>query len=348
MRFSILRISTSVLVAGLAMEVCARVEDTMTHGAPFWGIYTQDLLYDRPGPDFEGVPGARYLKWSMNSLGYRGPEPVAGALRVVCIGASETFGLSEPENEEWPRQLETALQVRLGPGQPVTVINAAYPGSNLRTHIHQAPRVLQKAKPDLAVIYTSVAAYVDASSYEVLKAAPLPRIQFRLLAKVQELRRKVVPLWLMTPLRNVSVERSLRGREDQVTSRIKPQHVDLFTADLNRLLDIYQAENVPVLLVTHATYFGRQARSADQAMLTAWRLFYPTLREEGFVDMEMQLNERMRRVAAERGVAVADAAARMPAGAAYFTDFVHFTSAGAREMGRIVATEASSLLMKRR
>lgn len=347
MRFSILRILTSVLAAGLTMEFCARVEDTITHGAPFWGIYTQDMLYDRPGPDFEGVPGARYLKWHMNSLGYRGPEPAAGALRVVCIGASETFGLSEPENEEWPRQLETALRARFGPERPVTVVNAAYPGSNLRTHIHQAPRVLRQAKPDLAVIYTSVAAYVDASSYEVLKAAPLPRMQFRLLAKTQELRRKVVPLWLMTPLRQLSIERSLRGREDQVTNRIRPEHVDLFTADLNRLLDIYQAKNVPVLLVTHATYFGRQARSEDQSMLTAWRLFYPTLREEGFVDMEAQLNERMRQVAAERGVAVADAAAQMPAGAAYFTDFVHFTTAGAREMGRIVAAEASSLLERR-
>lgn len=344
MPFSLLRVLTSLLAAGLAMEMCARLEDTLTQGAPFWGVYHQNMLYDRPGPGFEGVPGARYLKWRLNSLGYRGPEPREDALRVVCIGASETFGLHEPENGEWPRQLERALQARPELPRPVTVINAAYPGSNLRTHIHQAPQILRKARPDLAIVYTSPAAYIDSSSYQVLKAAPLPRLQSRLAEKARELRRKLVPHSLMTPLRRMSIAIALRGREDSVTSQIRPENADLFTADLNQLLDLYQAHGVPVLLVTHATYFGLQARPEDQPLLTAWRLFYPTLREEGFTGMEAQLNERMRRVAAARGVPLVDAAARMPAGPAYFSDFVHFTAAGAAEMGRIVAAGAAPLL----
>jgi hypothetical protein len=42
------------------------------------------------------IPNARYEKWEINSLGFRGKEidleKKEGQIRIVCLGVSETFG----------------------------------------------------------------------------------------------------------------------------------------------------------------------------------------------------------------------------------------------------------------
>jgi lysophospholipase L1-like esterase len=332
MAIPILRIVTSIAAALATLEVCARLEDTLTQGAPLLGPYHQNILYDKPGADFHGIPGARYLKWRLNSLGYRGPEPRAGARRVAAVGASETFGLYESPGGEWPRQLDERVAA-LG----ATVINTAYPGSNLKTHLHQAPRMVELAKPDLIVLYTSVAAYIHRDYYGVLKAGAAPSREIRIVSKSKDLFRRTIPGEWMLPLRRRQIEAAMRGRENEITGRIPPENVELFEQDLRRLLDFYASRNLAVVLVTHANRFGAAVAPEEQQMLTAWRQAYPMLREEGFLDMERQLNDRMRKVAAERGMPLVDAAARMPAGPRYFADFVHFTDEGAAALAGLVA-----------
>lgn len=333
----IFRIFTCLLTAILTLEVCARLEDTLTKEAPLLGPYHQNILYDRPGPDFQGVPGARYLKWRLNSLGYRGPEPRPGAQRVACVGASETFGLYESEGMEWPRQLEGQLEgLSRGKGS-WTVVNTAYPGSNLRTHLHQAPRMLAAVKPEVIVLYTSVAAYIHADYYGVLKAGAPPEREMRLVSKATELLRRSVPAPWLQPWRQQRIEAAMRGREGEITSRIRPENVTLFEEDLNRLLDYYAAQGVAVIVATHAHRFGPAVAAGEEPLLTAWRQAYPMLREEGFLDMEAQLNERLRRAAAARGLRLADAARMVPPGPRYFADFVHFTDEGAARMAAVVA-----------
>lgn len=331
MSFRPFRILTCLAAALCTLEVCARLEDTLTQGAPFGGTYTQDILYDRPGADFHGVPHARYLKWQLNSMGYRGPEPRAGEFRVACVGASETFGLYESAGHEWPRQLDELLR-----NQRATVINTAYPGANLRTHLHQAPWMIDMVKPDLIVLYTSVAAYIHRDFYGELKAAAPPARELRLLSKAKELMRRTIPAEWMQPVRQYQIDSAMRGRENEITSRIRPENVALFTEDLNQLLDYYASRRIPVLLVTHANRFGPTVAPGEQPVLLAWRKAYPMLREEGFLDMEEQLNGRQRQAAAARGLPVVDAARQMPAGPRYFADFVHFTDEGATAMAQLV------------
>lgn len=335
MTIPLLRISTCLLAAAAALEFCARIEDTATMEAPLWGPYHQNILYDKPGADFHGVPGARYLKWKLNSLGYRGAEPAPGEVRVACVGASETFGLYESENREWPRQLEAALNA--GGGRAYTVINTAYPGSNLKTHLHQAPRMIEKAKPDIVVLYTSVAAYAHSDFYGVLKADKAPEWQSRIGVKAKEMARRMLPDRWRARLYEYLTERSLRGREDQVSDRIPEANVELFAADLDRLLDFYAAKGIRTVVVTHAQRFGREVKPEEMPLLVAWRNAYPVLRENGFLDMEERLNEKLRRAAAARGLPLADAARDLPAGPRYFADYVHFTDEGAGVLARTVA-----------
>lgn len=333
-----LRILTCLLAIGLTMELCARLEDTVTAGAPFLGVYNHSILFDRSGPDFHGLPGARYLKWKMNSLGYRGPEPRLGALRVACVGASETFGLYESEGAEWPRQLDRLLQkTEVSGASGITVINTAYAATNLRTHIHQAPRMLADVKPNLIILYTSVAAYVHSDYWAVTNNPGPDKWHSRLQVKVKALVKRVIPPDWVLPLRYWMIDRSMKGREVDFMDRIPPANEALFVEDLNRLLDIYAASQVPVILVTHANRFGRQVEPEERHMLVTWRQFYPMLREEGFLDMENRLNEQIRRVGAARGLSVADAARLIPPGPRYFADFVHFTDEGAARFADVVA-----------
>ena len=336
MLFRTLRIVACLFIAALTLELCARVEDVVTQGAPLLGAYHQNILYDRPGADFRGIPGARYLKWHLNSLGYRGPEPEQGAIRIACVGASETFGLYEKEGGEWPRQMERLLNEGGGPRR-YTVINTAYPGANLRTHLHQGPAIIAAAKPDIVVLYTSVSAYVHPDFYGVLKAGTVPEREIRMVTKAKELFRRVIPPAVSARMRAWETQRSLRGREDEVVDRIPPENVALFSADLEKLLDFYASHNLQVVIVTHAHRFGKEVTPEERPILVAWRQAYPTLREDGFLDMEAQLNERLRQAAAARGLVVADAARTVPAGPRYFADYVHLTDDGARELANVAA-----------
>lgn len=331
-----IRVLSCLLAIVVTMELCARLEDTITVGAPFLGVYNHSILFDQPGPDFHGRPGARYLKWHMNSLGYRGPEIQPGALRIATVGASETFGLYESEGAEWPRQLERILQQHPGP-RPITVVNTAYAATNLRTHLHQAPRMLAEVKPDLIILYTSVAAYVHPEYYGRTNNPGPPAWHSRLQVKAKELAKRLIPATWILPVRNWMIERSMRSRPADIMDRIPPANEALFASDLNKLLDLYAAHHVPVILVTHANRFGRRVTPEEWPMLVTWRQFYPMLRENGFLDMEDRLNQQIRRIGAARGLPVADAARAVPPGPRYFADFVHFTDDGAAIFAQCVA-----------
>lgn len=333
-----IRALTCLLAIGLTMEFCARLEDTITAGAPLLGVYNHSILYDKPGPDFHGLPGARYLKWKINSLGYRGPEPKPGALRVACVGASETFGLYETENGEWPRQLDQLLRDSgTGGSRGITVINTAFAATNLRTHLHQAPRMLEVAKPDLIILYTSVAAYVHPEYWGITNNPASPVWHSRLAVKAKELFKRLIPTTWTLPIRRWMIDRAMKGRESEIMSRVPSENTALFAEDMKRLLDFYDAHHIPVILVTHANRFGATVTSEEYPMLVTWRQFYPMLREEGVVDMEDRMNAEIRRIAETRHLPVVDAARAVPPGPRYFADFVHFTNDGAAIFARLVA-----------
>ena len=97
---SLLRVVASIIVFISVLEMCSRVDDFVTYGAPVWSFYSSEGLLTRDQIGRRGNPGARYKKWQMNSLGYRGPEIRSGTIRIVCFGASETFGLYEAADQE--------------------------------------------------------------------------------------------------------------------------------------------------------------------------------------------------------------------------------------------------------
>ena len=116
----------------------------------------------------QGRPNARYQKWGLNELGLRGPstsrEPRRGVIRIVTVGASETFGMAEAEGREYPRQLEDSLNGAATRGNSThrfEVLNASLPGMSIPSILLGLRGHIRSLSPDIVVVYPSPSFYVD-------------------------------------------------------------------------------------------------------------------------------------------------------------------------------------------
>ena len=339
---AVLRGLLCALIFLLVLELSARIDDVLSYDAPFWGPYNEEILFrsDRLGK--WGKPDARYEKWQLNSLGYRGPELRPGTIRIVCFGASETFGLYEAPGEEYPRQLERDLNQLAGKPE-FQVVNAAFPGETLRTAILRVPEVASQIHPSYALIYPSLANYIDLATpqnHSLRSRGSLSlwdRLsELRIAERVHNLMKLALPDVIQTELRALQIKRDTA--HIRVIKILPPKNVDRFHEDLMALVDALRAHGVEPVLVTHATAFGSTLTSQDRDLLVEWRKFYPMLEEGGFVDMERRLNQVVRETAACENLELIDAAREIPPGPDDFADMVHFTTKGARVMaGDLVA-----------
>ena len=340
---SLLRLFTCTIIVAITFEGAARVDDWLRHDAPLTGRHRIESIYEAKGETLHGRPGARFEKWRLNSFGYRGPE--SGKPAVACLGSSETFGLYERENHEWPRALERVLAQQRIPNGAVSVINGAYPGMNLRTYRLQLPQLIGQMGARSIILYPALANYIREDMIRTVRPPTLPSgWEWRIPGKFRDLGKNLLPEFLMTPLRELSIKQQLGAEGFQVTARISENNATLFRQDLDALLDDISARGAGAVLVTHATYFRNIVTPEARPMLTAWRRFYPMLAEEGFLDMEQRLNDQIRDAARRRGLPLVDVARDMPGGPQYFADFVHFTDTGAEVMAKLVAPAVAQSL----
>jgi lysophospholipase L1-like esterase len=335
-----IRIAIWLVIGGITLEICARVDDWISYGAPILGPYNLSRIYMYDDLGVRGKPGATYLKWKLNSLGYRGPDLRYDRTRVMCIGASETFGLYEEEDGEYPRRLEQELNRRIG-REEVQVVNVAYPGMSLSATLRRLPEILGTVEPRVVTIYPSVAAYIDLRALRPPSGKnprpPEPGFELRMKTRLETIAKQVVPESVQTELRAWQIRRA--SAPTNTLDRVPEENVARFKSDLTQLAKGLKARGVETFLMTHATRFGKSVKPEERPILVAWRKFYPMLKEDGFLDMEHRMNEAIREVAAEQGLPLIDVAEKMPPGPEYFVEFVHFTDRGAQTMAGIIANE---------
>jgi hypothetical protein len=338
-----MRFAWYVLLGLLTIETAARIEDCARYGASPIAPYSINTIF-RSGPyGREGRPGARYAKWSLNSLGFRGPEILPERINVVVFGASETFGTYESPGEEYPRQLEAALNSE---GRThYNVINIALPGMRIG-NVEYLDRAMRMTGAKYVVVYPSPANYIGTTSAFCGKPHALVAEQLtwsdyiRLAERLSQLAKAYVPSKLMTALRTLDIR--LHARDREVMGRVPESSLDAFRSDLNCVIQVTQSSGALPILLTHATYFGGQVNPEDRPMMLAWRRFYPELAESGFLDLEDRANEAIRMVARNTGARLVDAAKLMPPGPTYFADFVHFTDGGSARMAALIGTQITS------
>jgi len=347
---SIARWCLGLVIFVVVLEVCARVDDVSTYGAPFWGPYNDEMLLQRDSIGKWGKPGARYAKWQLNSLGYRGPELRAGSVRIITMGASETFGLYEAPGEEYPRQLERDLNSWAG-RDLFQVVNVAFAGETLPTTILRVPQIVQQVHPSYALIYPDLSSYIWMSLRSPANNLPSqdasrPGLKFesRLSGRVGNLLKQTLPIAIQNELRKISMRREIASRHYVILDRLPDDRFEHFRQDQQTLIAALRDHEVEPVLVTHATIFSKPLSESDRISLTHWRKIYPMLKEEGFLDMENRMNDVIRQTAAEEHLPLIDADKEMPHGPKYFADFVHFTTYGAGVMASILANGMEPLL----
>jgi len=347
-------------VFALVLELTCRIEDWVTYRAPLFSTYTSinDLVV-RDSDGMHGRPNARYLKWAMNGLGTRGPAasvtPAPGTVRVITVGASETFGLRESPGREYPRQLEDSLNARLARGEcrgtpprKYEVLNAGFPGMGLPT-VDQDLRIrLPRLKPAIVVVYPTPAQYLqdevpfapppDSAAHP--SAPPLSQaLRPRTFDRMHEQIKQVLPEWLKTRLREIETREMVHNQpKDWRFTSIPPERLAAFEADLRHVIGtIHKIGAVPVL-VTHGNMFmGRQTQDQDE-MLVAWEKFYPRATGRTIMAFDTTARTVTLRIGADSGVTTIDAAKQLetvPVSA--FGDFVHFTDLGSSHMAKIVS-----------
>jgi lysophospholipase L1-like esterase len=325
----IVRIVLAILAFGLTLELCARLDDLVRYGAPFWSNYTYDSMFTVDALGRTGKPNASFRDYRLNSLGFRGPEVRPGGTRVVCIGASETFGLYEDPGQEFPRQLEYDLNAK-SPSGGFQVVNAGLVGQTIRTAAVRIPEYVQELHPQFAVIYPTPANYIWLPWIQkapATQAAAQPKFESRSADKIRDAIKRFSPPELLDYLRQKDIDREAAGF-GRPMDRVSDGSVNAFRADLSEMVDALRQHGITPILVTHANRFGSTLTKKDREELTAWRRFYPMLTENGFLDMDKRMNDAIRSLAADKKVPLVDGAAVVPPGDEYFGDAIHFTTKG--------------------
>lgn len=341
-----LRILTCLLAVLLTLEVCARVDDWISFGAPLLSSYDVSALYVLDDGVQRGKPLGRYRNWQLNSLGLRGPELTPGSQRILTIGASETFGMLETPGMEYPRQLERLLRDAL-PDRRIDVANLSYFGLTLATANKLLPQVMQQVRPTIVFIYPSYGGYVARRHLEVAPdtapADPAPTL--RLPGKLADLLKAQLPPKLQTALKQREIDAYVNGRA--VVEHMPEDRAQFLRSDLENLVATIRAYGAQPVIATHATRFNNDPGHADGSFVVSWRKFYPLFSANALFEMEEQLNATVRQFAAERDVPLVDAAAALPGGSRNFSDHEHFTDAGAAALARLVEQTTVAMLRNR-
>lgn len=337
------------MLFGVIAEIACRVEDRLRFGMPLVSPITSQVdLMVRDGAGIHGRPNARFEKWSLNALGTRGPAATLvksdSTARVVVVGASETFGLYESPDKEYPRQLEDSLNQlmrnRRCSIRRFEVLNAALPGMSLPTIEQDIRTRIGRFGADMVVYYPSPTGYLDdepprpAAPDSSGRASTLPwtgalhsRFLYRLRGQLKEL----LPDFLATWLRRRETRELLRTKPAGWRFASPPvDRLELYERDLRRVIGTIRRTGATPVLMTHANRFTRQG-VPDHGMLVAWEKFYPRAPGDVIVRFDAEANRVTLRVASDSAVPVVDLARVIATtgGNDLFKDFAHFTDLGA-------------------
>ena len=328
----------------LGAELGARLDDWLFERVALTANPSSDDLITRDERGRRGEPNARFKKWRLNNFGFRGPdialEPRTGTPRILILGASETFGLYESPDSEYPALLRTANRAHL------EIINTAVVGMGLPAMTLYWQRQLNALRPDEVLIYPSPLFYLADEPVSAPKAAavapppsstrPNPPLRSRFLDRLRGFLHK--PDFLQIWLDRRAIESELAARPgERMFQEVPPERLDAFQSDLEHLVEVIQASGARVRLMTHAIRLRGDEPDLENAF-AVWeeRVYTPRASGQILVAFNSAANQRLRAVAAARGVGVIDVSAAVSGCHACFGDLVHFTDLGAQKVAATI------------
>jgi hypothetical protein len=285
-----------------------------------------DLNVLTPGYEVQGSK----IHIKLNSLGFRGKEfareKPPGVIRIVCLGASTTFGAEASSNNAvWPARLEDALQSAY-PDVRFEVINARVPGYVSTDNLKSLRHRIMPLSPDLVIYY-------EANNEIVRDTRELALGQGIIDSEAQT---SPTVRWLshyslLFDLAHKNVAIITRGR---MPSGPKIDHIPVelptrFVGVLEQMRAELAARDVPFLLSTfvvkyrHSQDPATQVRNADVAFY-----YMPWMSIEGMLHAVDVYNQAILDYGARVAVPVVDDREMIPADEAHFVDCMHLADGG--------------------
>ncbi len=349
-KWSLLSAVSFVLAFLFALELSTRIDQAIGFDVPLLGIYSYDhVLFEHDEYGVRGRPHARYEKWALNGLGLRGPEaeakPTPGRMRVVALGASETFGLFESEGHEWPRVLEREL---IASGRQAEVLNGALAGMTVGAQLRHFRHRLLPLSPDIVVWVVHHAAFADLDPQRIdalAYASPPPPEPagwkaYLLPRSIQKAREALLPR-----LPRGLTEGIETARIRSWTARLRAEMGARFgSIDQLRASEIGGFDHFLETLVREANAAGARVivalppRRLDEKSLRIQIANFPYVTENWLTESFAVFAEHAAAQAASGDLRVADLRDLFSDDAsAMMNDMVHFTDAGAARFGRAIA-----------
>jgi len=346
-------------------EICAQIDDWVRFGASFGGQYNHDSLFIRAEDGPHCIPYARFEKWRLNNRGFRGYRDTDfkknGMRRILCLGASETFGLYESPGKEWPAQLQKLLN-QLRPGE-FEVINAALPGFSLPLMIKDFEFRFLPYRPDIILLYQSNRHYFyrakDVITQKLRNAGIKKVTQFlfpgkltttrrpyrpRIFRKIKQVVKPLIPSIILTFLQSELSKREFRAIA-KVHGLAKPiesgpkEKLDQLEADLLQLEALCRKNRIFLALSTHQYFL-------DKNNLIAFQRFIPAIAKKTIPEFCRQYNLVIRAVANKTKLPLADIERAVPPDRTHFEDYCHFSDSGAacaaREFSKTILNQPKS------
>lgn len=336
-------ISAVLFIATL--ECAVRIEDKLKWNADILSNYSSDNLRCSDQYGVHSRFNSSFEKWRINKFGFRGPDiemaKPEGVKRIICMGASETFGLYEQANMEYAAQLRSMLDSKK-PGR-FQVINAASLGTSIPKATQHYGLWLSKFTPDTVFYYPTPAFYLDESPPEPARLTSESKVQndrfqFRIKRKLEIVIKKQLPETVQLYIKRFMIDREVRRHKEGWVWHSPPSdRLELFRSDLIGFVESVRKSGAKPVLMTHAHRFRDNALESDRYQLIGWRKFYPRASEKCLIEMEHAANRVIGEIGQVYHVPVIDLANMVPKGAEYFADFSHFTDAGARVVARGLA-----------
>lgn len=328
----------AALLAG--MEGLARLDDWMHQGiSPLANPdRLRDLLLCESWGN-RGKPHGVYRRWKLNAAGFRGPEigdkPSPATVRIMTLGASETFGLYESPAKEYPAQLRDLLRSQ----GPYEVVNAAIAGVSLKSMIPYWDHWASRFRPDLVLLYPSALFYLNVALPAEGARVPIPEpaFQLRTWERLQDGYRSL-PSWARSVRRDWRLRKATAGKPNEwFFAGVPTERLSAFEHDLTTLLDHIGASGARVLLMTHASSATLPIRPEDLDHLQHMRVDLYRAPPETLPAFEQAANHCIRTLATRRQLPLVDAAHVLAGRRALFADLVHFNDSGAARLASLLA-----------
>lgn len=276
----------SLVFIFLVLELCARTDDWLKWNAPFWSSYSHSMLVVQDEMGTHGRPNARFEKWRLNSVGFRGPEVTIdkppGIIRVAVAGASETFGLYESEDKEFPAQMQAILD-QVSPHR-YQILNVAAAGMTPPRIRHYFDVWLMHFRPDILVFYPTPSFYLDGEPISNKFARPskaehAPWFSLRLLNKIFAAAKNFVPGSIQAHVKVYAIRAEVGKHPiNWVWTAVPEERVELFREHLKDLITDVHSKGVKVIVLTHANRFAKALTNEDRQNLVSWRRFSSSIR----------------------------------------------------------------------